>query len=404
MCVDPVTMSDAEVNPVCSRNRVVAVVCVAVVCGAAIGLVVYFAVANNTNDRSGKTSALKGDAVFPTEEPFGEIKDGRKVKRFTFTNKNNITVRLISYGATITDILMPDKTGAVLDISLGFDTAAEYEDRHTYIGAALGRITERLKGSSFTIDGVVYNVSANEGRNQVHGGFYGFDSKLFDAKINGNKVEMTYVSRDGEEGYPGELTSVFSFQLTNENEFILDYRATTTKATPINLSNHVYFNLEGHKAGKNGDHLLSVFSDKYVPIDEAFLPKGDGEIATVNGTIFDLQKPTRVRKVIDDIIVSCYSFGNRGTIKHVARLENPTNGRYIDVFTTEPGLDVYFSSHMKPNLYGKDGAEYGPLEDGGVCLIPMQLPSGVNMPNFPDTILRPGEIYTQRTIYKFGVN
>lgn len=398
-------MSDAVINSVSSRNRIIVGVLTAVcVVAIVVGLAVYFATGNNTNDSSGKTSALKeGDVVIPSEEPFGEIKDGRKIKRFTFINNNNITVRIISYGATITDILMPDKNGAILDISLGFDTAAEYEDRHAYIGAALGRITERLKGASFTIDGVEYNVSANEGQNQVHGGFYGFDSKLFDAKINGKKVEMTYVSPDGEEGFPGELTSVFSFQLTNENELILDYRATTTKATPINLSNHVYFNLEGHKAGKNGDHLLSVFSDKYVPIDEAFLPKGDGEIATVNGTIFDLRNPTLVRKVINDIIVSCYSFGDRGTRKHVARLENPTNGRYIDVFTTEPGLDVYFSSHMKPNLYGKDGAKYGPFEDGGVCLIPMQLPSGVNMPNFPDTILRPEEIYTQRTIYKFGV-
>lgn len=398
-------MSDAVINSVSSRNRIIVGVLTAVcVVAIVVGLAVYFATGNNTNDSSGKTSALKeGDVVIPSEEPFGKIKDGRKIKRFTFTNNNNITVRIISYGATITDILMPDKNGAILDISLGFDTAAEYEDRHAYIGAALGRITERLKGASFTIDGVEYNVSANEGQNQVHGGFYGFDSKLFDAKINGKKVEMTYVSPDGEEGFPGELTSVFSFQLTNENELILDYRATTTKATPINLSNHVYFNLEGHKAGKNGDHLLSVFSDKYVPIDEAFLPKGDGEIATVNGTIFDLRNPTLVRKVINDIIVSCYSFGDRGTRKHVARLENPTNGRYIDVFTTEPGLDVYFSSHMKPNLYGKDGAKYGPFEDGGVCLIPMQLPSGVNMPNFPDTILRPEEIYTQRTIYKFGV-
>lgn len=404
--VNPVTMSDAEVNSVCSRHRIIVGVLVAVsVCGVAgVVLAVYFATGNSSHDSSGKTLAWKeDDAVIPTEEPFGEIKDGRKVKRFTLTNKNNITVRIISYGATITDILMPDKNGVILDISLGFDTAAEYEDRHTKIGAALGRITERLKGAKFTIDGVEYNVSANEGQNQVHGGFYGFDSKLFDAKIKGNKVEMTYVSPDGEEGFPGELTSVISFQLTNENELVLDYRATTTKATPINLSNHVYFNLEGHKAGKNGDHLISVFSDTYVPIDEALLPKGDGELATVNGTIFDFQNPTLVRKVINDFIVSCYSFGDRGTRKHVARLENPTNGRYIDVFTTEPGLDVYFSSRMKPNLYGKDGAMYGPFEDGGVCLIPMQLPSGVNMPNFPDTILRPEEIYTQRTIYKFGV-
>uniref|UniRef100_K1QCH4 Galactose mutarotase n=1 Tax=Magallana gigas TaxID=29159 RepID=K1QCH4_MAGGI len=154
-------MSDAEVNSVCSRSRIIVGVLTAVgVVAIVVVLVVYFA----------------SDAVIPTEEPFGEIKDGRKVKRFTFTNNNNITVRIISYGATITDILMPDKNGAILDISLGFNTAAEYEDRHTYIGAALGRITERLKGASFTIDGVEYNVSANEGQNQVHGGFYGFDS------------------------------------------------------------------------------------------------------------------------------------------------------------------------------------------------------------------------------------
>eukprot|EP00105_Crassostrea_gigas_P024445 XP_011444687.1 PREDICTED: aldose 1-epimerase isoform X2 [Crassostrea gigas] len=171
-------MSDAEVNSVCSRSRIIVGVLTAVgVVAIVVVLVVYFATSNNTHDSSGKTSAWKeGDAVIPTEEPFGEIKDGRKVKRFTFTNNNNITVRIISYGATITDILMPDKNGAILDISLGFNTAAEYEDRHTYIGAALGRITERLKGASFTIDGVEYNVSANEGQNQVHGGFYGFDS------------------------------------------------------------------------------------------------------------------------------------------------------------------------------------------------------------------------------------
>nr|XP_022340663.1 aldose 1-epimerase-like isoform X2 [Crassostrea virginica] len=393
----------------CNRKRarvvggLIAAVCV--VAAAVIGVSVHMSDNKDTKESSGEIlERLQAkDIVIPTEEPFGEIKDGRTVKRFSFTNKNNITVRIISYGATITDILMPDKNGTLVDISLGFDTAAEYEDKHSYIGAALGRITERMKGSRFTIDGVEYNVSQNEGHNQVHGGFYGFDSKLFDAKIKGDRVEMTYVSPDGEEGFPGELTSVFTFQLTNDNELILGYSATTTKATPVNLSNHVYFNLEGHKAGKNGDHVLSVYTNRYIPIDEAFLPLGDGEIASVNGTKYDLQKPTLVRKVIEDIPVSCYVFGKRGTKKRVARLENPQNGRCIDVYTTEPGLDVYFSAHMKQNLYGKDGAKYGPNEEGGVCLIPMQYPSGANMPNFPDTILRPGETYNQTTIYKFGL-
>ncbi|XP_061197788.1 galactose mutarotase-like [Saccostrea echinata] len=398
-------MSDAEGNPVGSSKRVPIIVgVVAFICVAAvvIGVAVHFS--GKEDDNIGKTSAQKQEVslVIPTEEAFGNIKDGRKVKRFTFTNKNNVTVRIISYGATITDILMPDKNGKIVDISLGFDTASEYEARHSYIGAALGRITERLKGARFTIDGVEHNVSANEGQNQVHGGFQGFDSKLFDAKIEGDMVVMTYVSPDGEEGFPGELTSVFTFQLTHDNELILGYKAKTTKATPVNLSNHVYFNLEGHKAGKNGDHILTVYSNKHIPINEAFLPKGDGEIATVNGTVFDLTTPTLVRSVIKDIIVSCYVFGNRGEMKHVAKLENPSNGRFVDVYTTEPGVDVYFSSHMKPNLYGKDGAVYGPFEDGGICLIPMQLPSGVNMPNFPDTVLRPEETYTQKTIYKFG--
>ncbi|XP_056008946.1 galactose mutarotase-like isoform X2 [Ostrea edulis] len=375
-------MSDVDSTPANRSKRlpIVVGILVAVVGIAAVVIGVTVHLSGKEDDNVGKTSALEqGVPVIPTEEPFGNIKDGRQVKRFTFTNKNNVTVRIISYGATITDILMPDKNGKIVDISLGFDTAAEYEDRHSYIGAALGRITERLKGARFTINGVDYNVSANEGQNQLHGGFSGFDSKLFDAKIEGDKVVMTYASPDGEEGFPGKLTSIFTFQLTNENELILGYSARTNKATPVNLSNHVYFNLAGHKTGKNGNHVLTVYSGEYVPLDEAFLPIGDGKIAVVNGTLFDLRKPTLVRKVIRDIIVSCYVFGDRGKMKHVAKLENPGNGRYIDVYTTEPGLDVYFSSHMKPNLYGKDGAVYGPFEDGGVCLIPLQLPSGVNM-------------------------
>ncbi|XP_062606829.1 galactose mutarotase-like [Saccostrea cucullata] len=192
--------------------------------------------------------------VVPTQDSFGTLKDGIPVTRFSFTNRNNVTIRVINFGATITDILLPDKNGKIEDISLGFDTAQDYESQHSYIGAALGRVTERIKGAKFKIDGTEYKVSANDNdKHQVHGGKIGFDMKMFEASVAGDTVTMKYVSPDGEEGFPGEVTAVFTFRFTQDNELILGYTATTTKPTPVNLSNHVYFNLAGHERQLKND-------------------------------------------------------------------------------------------------------------------------------------------------------
>lgn len=340
--------------------------------------------------------------VVPSQDSFGTLKDGTQVSRFSFTNKNNVTVRVINYGATITDILLPDKNGTVEDISLGFDSVQEYESQHSYIGAALGRVTERIKCAKFEIDGVEYKVSANDNNiHQVHGGTSGFDTKMFTASINGDTVVMKYVSPDGEEGFPGEVTAEFTFRLTEENELILGYTATTTKPTPVNLSNHVYFNLAGHGAGNVGDHILTVNSCRHIPLDKEYIPLGDGTISDVKGTPFDLTTPTQLRERMKDVLVSNYVFEGHGKKKHVAKLELPSTGRTVDCFTTEPCMETYFSCAMR-TMKGKNGATYGAYENGGICLIPMQYTSAVNMPNFPNMILQPGQTYTQTTSYKFG--
>ncbi|KAK3093452.1 hypothetical protein FSP39_015867, partial [Pinctada imbricata] len=335
--------------------------------------------------------------------------------RYTLSNANGVKIRLINFGATVTDIIIPDKSGKPVDISLGFDSASVYEERHCYIGASLGRVTERIAGAKFNIDGTEYKVTANDGNekiHQVHGGKYGFDMKMFAAAIEGDKVVMKYVSPDGEEGFPGEVTTTITFQFNDNNEFILEYTATTTKATPVNLSNHVYFNLAGHGAGKIGDHLITVPTGIHLPIEKSFVPKAEydhcffliifeGVEAKVDGTPFDLRKPTKLWERIKDVLVSCYVFGDRGKMKHVARLDHEATGRSVDCFTTESCMETYFSCAMKTQP-AKGGATYDSYENGGICLIPMQHSSGVNMPNFPDSILRPGQTYHQKTLYKFG--
>uniref|UniRef100_K1RLZ7 Galactose mutarotase n=1 Tax=Magallana gigas TaxID=29159 RepID=K1RLZ7_MAGGI len=252
-------------------------------------------------------------------------------------------------------------------------TLNEYESQHSYIGAALGRVTERIKCAKFEIDGVEYKVSAND--NNIHQIFV---QKMFTASINGDTVVMKYVSPDGEEGFPGEVTTEFTFRLTEENELILGYTATTTKPTPVNLSNHVYFNLAGHGAGNVGDHILTVNSCRHIPLDKEYIPLGDGTISDVKGTPFDLTTPTQLRERMKDVLVSNYVFEGHGKKKHVAKLELPSTGRTVDCFTTEPCMETYFSCAMG-TMKGKNGATYGAYENGGLCLIPMQYTSAVNM-------------------------
>lgn len=343
--------------------------------------------------------------VIPTRDSFGRLQDGTEISRFTFKNKNNITVRIINYGGIITDILVPDRNGKVVDINLGFDDIKEYEARHPYFGAICGRVANRIAGGKFTLDGKEYQLAVNNGPNHLHGGVKGFDKVVWKARVEDDTLVLSYVSPDGEERYPGELTVEVRYRLTNENELVIDYTATTTKATPINLTNHAYLNLAGQGYPNIDDHVLWIDAYTYTPLDQNIIPTG--VITPVEGTAYDLRTPTRLGdrlKYVNDgkgyDINFCVG-GQIGKLTRVASLEHPSSGRKMDVLTTEPGLQCYTGCNMAPGVIGKGGVEYQKF--ASVCLETQHYANSVNQPNFPNTVLRPGETYRHTTVYKFGL-
>ncbi|XP_064599531.1 galactose mutarotase-like [Liolophura sinensis] len=312
-------------------------------------------------------------------------------------------MQVITYGGIITTLYVPDKKGAVDDICLGFDTFEDYEKDHPYFGAIVGRVANRIAKGKFVLDGVTYNLPINHGSNSIHGGINGFDKKLWDATLDGSQLKLQYISKDGEEGYPGEVTVQVMYELTTENELLIDYTATTTKATPIMLVNHAYFNLSGHNSKDIYDHMAQINAERYLIVDEEGIPSG--EIAPVEGTLFDLRKKVRLAeriKLINDGI----GFDNNFCLdlsdqrKYVARVECPQTGRFLEVYSTEPAVQFYNSGYLD-GVKGKGGITYG--KHGAFCLEPQHYNDSVNQPSFPNTVLRPGETYRQTTWYRFGI-
>ncbi|XP_052057648.1 galactose mutarotase-like [Mytilus californianus] len=342
-------------------------------------------------------------AVIILEEDFGKTKDGLSVKRFTLKNQNNVTIRIISYGAIVTDILVPDRKGNVQDINLGFDDIKGYESpRQRYFGALCGRVVNRIADGKFTLDGTEYKLAINNGPNHLHGGLKGFDKVVWKADVKDSKVVMSYTSPDGEENYPGELTTSVTYKLTNDNEFIIDYTATTSKATPVNLTNHSYFNLAGQGSHNIDDHVIKVNADYYTPLNENVIPTG--EIAPVEGTPYDIRTAVRLGDRIKNVnngkgFDINFCVGKTGEMKKCGRVEHPPSGRVIEVSSTEPGLQVYTSYYLD-NVQGKAGATYGQFS--AFCLETQHYADSVNHDNFPSTILRPGETYRHTTHYKFS--
>lgn len=342
--------------------------------------------------------------VTVSQDVFGQTDDGKDVLRFTFSNKNNVTVRVINYGCIITDILVPDKDGNVADISLGYDNFAGYKSNPNYFGAICGRFGSRIARGKFTLDGKEYTLALNDAfsvpPSHLHGGNKGFNKVLWDATLEGNKLHLTYISHDGEEGYPGELTTTLTYQLTNDNQFILYYTATTTKATPINLLNHAYINLGGQNSGDITDHVFTIHADSYTPFTENYLPTG--QIASVEGSLYDMRHPTRLgpRLDIDNGFTINYCVGEAHKNKLIAKIEHPPSGRWMEVHSTEPSLQTYFSSQLK-DCAGKGGYTYKPFS--AFCMEAMAYPDAINHANFPDCVLRPEKTYHQITTYKFGV-
>jgi aldose 1-epimerase len=347
-----------------------------------------------------------------TAAPFGTTADGARVEIFTLTNTHGIEVRVMTYGATIVSIRVPDKDGRLDDVITGFDTLDDYVARSRFFGATVGRYANRIANARFTLDGRTYELAANNGKNHLHGGRKGFDKVVWTGtsfERDGNVgVSMSHVSPDGDEGYPGTLSATVTFTLTRDHELRIDYSATTDKATLVNLTNHSYFNLAGDGRGDILQHLLTVDADSYTPVDETLIPSG--EIASVSGTPFDFRTATTIGARIDADDEQIrrgkgydHNFVLRtgaGVLHHAARLADPSSGRTLDVATTEPGMQLYTGNNLDGSGGGKGGHVYG--RRTSLCLETQHFPDSPNKPHFPSTRLEPGQRYQHTTLYKFG--
>jgi aldose 1-epimerase len=348
-----------------------------------------------------------------TKAAFGTTRDGKSVDLYTLTNAHGIEVRAITYGGIIISLRVPDKGGQFDDVVLGYDSLDGYLTVSPYFGAIIGRYGNRIAKGKFTLDGKAYALATNDGPNHLHGGVKGFDKVVWQAESlegkDGVGVVFTYTSPDGEEGYPGNLAAKVTYTLTDQNELSFDYQATTDKATPLNLTQHTYFNLAGDGKRDILGHELTLSSDHFTPIDKTLIPTG--EIRSVQGTPFDFTKPTaigaRINEPDEQLIFGRGYDHNFVLIRKgeglslAARVYDPTTGRVMEAYTTEPGVQFYSGNFLDGTITGKQGHVY--KQRYGFCLETQHFPDSPNKPSFPSTILRPGQTYHSRTVYKFSV-
>lgn len=345
------------------------------------------------------------------KEPFGTTPDGKAVDIYTLTNTHGLEVRVMTYGGIIVSVKTPDKNGHLADITLGFDSLADYVAHNPFFGALVGRYGNRIGNARFTLDGKEYHLAKNNGPNSLHGGLKGFDKVVWQAQPFQKSAEagvvLKYTSADGEEGFPGTLQVTVTYSLNDRNEFTLDYHATTNKATPINLTNHSYFNLSGEGSGNILGEVLTLNADHYTPVDSTLIPTG--EIASVKGTPLDFTKPTPIGARINDKFEQL-TFGMGYDLNFVinrqgpglvmaAQVYDPASGRVLEVDTTEPGVQFYTGNHLS-DVLGKHGHRYGARD--AFCLETQHYPDSPNKPNFPSAILRPGQTYQTTTMWKFS--
>lgn len=343
-------------------------------------------------------------------QPFGQTNDQQAVDCYTLTNDHGITTQIMTYGGVIMSLRTPDRTGAVSDIVLGFDTLADYQARSPFFGCITGRYANRIANGKFVLDGTTYLLATNNGPNHLHGGLRGFDKVVWRAETAQTADEVTlhlrYRSQDGEEGYPGQLDVTVSYTLTNQNELRLDYRATTDKPTILNLTNHTYFNLAGQ--GKILDHVLMIDADRFTPVNANLIPTG--ELASVTGTPLDFRTPTAIGARIGQADEQLRFGGgydhnwvlNRAEqgLRHVVTVTEPGCGRCLDMATTQPGVQCYTGNMMPDTLVGRGGQLY--TKRTGFCLETQHFPDSPNQPHFPSTVLRPGEQYHETTVFTFS--
>ncbi len=346
-------------------------------------------------------------------ESFGKTSEGQPVDIYTLTNSHGVEAKITNFGGILTSLRVPDRNGKLDDVVLGFDNLDAYLKGDPWFGAIIGRYANRIAKGRFTLNGVEYKLATNNGPNHLHGGIKGFDKAVWTAKPlklpDGAAVELTYLSKDGEEGYPGNLSVKVIYALTNANELKIDYSATTDKDTIVNLTHHSYFNLAGQGNGDILKHELFINANRFTPIDSESIPTG--EIRRVGGTSFDFTRPTAMggRINADDEQLKFgggydHNFvlnGKIGALRLAARVYEPTTGRVMEVLTTEPGLQFYSGNFLDSTLTGKGGKVYP--RRSAFCLETQHFPDSPNKPNFPSTVLRKGERYNTTTIYRFSV-
>lgn len=337
---------------------------------------------------------------------FGTMDDGSNVQLFILTNNSGMEVSITNYGGIVTSLKVPDKDGNIENVVLGFDNLEQYKSGHPFFGAIAGRYANRIANGQFELNGETYQLAANNGENHLHGGVEGFDKKLWDAEVNEeeNSITLSYLSPDGEEGYPGNLDTDVTYTLTEDNELQIDYNATTDKATIVNLTNHSYFNLSGDPSQGILDHLLTIQANRYTPVDEGLIPTG--EIRPVEGTPFDFTEPETVGARIDSIPPGYdhnYVLNNPNSgVRKIATVEHEESGRIMEVYTDQPGVQLYTGNFLDGSLTDHHG---NPIEQyAALCLETQTFPDSPNKTDFPSPVLNPGETYKTTTIYQFKVS
>ena len=358
-----------------------------------------------------QTASKKGNLEVK-KTAFGKTSGGMPVELYTLTNVNGMEVEIMTYGGAVVSLTAPDRHGKFADVVLGMDSVAGYQKQTAFFGALIGRYGNRIGHAQFTLDGQTYKLPKNDGENTLHGGPQGFDKRVWKVhKAQGTAVELTYTSRDGEEGFPGNLTATVIYTLTARNELKIDYSATTDKDTVVNLTNHSYWNLSGAGEGDILQDRLTLYADRFTPVDAGLIPTG--ELRPVKGTPFDFTSATPIGERIgqaDQQLQHGKGYDHNwvlnpgrdpgSTLNKAAEVYDPSSGRVMEVFTTEPGIQFYTGNFLDGTIHGKGGKVY-PFR-GALCLETQHFPDSPNKPDFPSTELKPGEVYNSTTVYRFS--
>lgn len=377
---------------------------------ALIAMITSLTSCGGTHSNGNKTSTADtmtiGKRASVTQQKYGKA-DGKDIMQYTLTNAAGMVVKIINYGGTITNIIVPDSAGNFGDVVLGFDDLEGYlKKENPYFGCITGRYANRIAKGKFSIDGKNYQLPINNNGNTLHGGINGFNKKFWDAeKLSGDSsIKFSYTSKDGEEGFPGNCTVEVVYTLSQNNELKIEYKAATDKATAVNITNHSYFNLSAGRDSTILGHELFINADKYVAVNSELIPTG--ELLPVKGTAMDFTVPGKIGTDLEKVAggydhTYVLNKKNAKEPELAVTVHDPASGRYMELFTTEPGVQFYSGNFLDGTLTGKKGMKY--VKHGGLALEAQHFPDSPNQPGFPNTILRPGETFNQSTVYKFSI-